>query len=599
MLQQGVSRCDRRLRLSTRDAAPPAPRHSSGWRDRRCSLGALLSDWAYSSTYQVQWINFASWLIAGARCSPVPRSDLGVIDASLRSARTAAWLLVGLLFAATFILGFVNALVHATDAWAAMPIGLILSVIVGAACARAVWVAFSLAPRKEMHDDATFPSLPRRVAALACAAAAAAIPKSTAIWSQSGPSEAAARTASEHGHRRSGGLGRPAPDRFPRAIRSRRSQPTSRCRARRWCCPTATFSSPRARAAARPKLRPKDFVAGYLKEQGIEPGQGRRPADPAARRRRRRHLRRARGVRRESQRALRPRADRQRASTSPTRIALVRFDYRPGADPGERAAGHGHAAAGGDQPPLDQGAGRQRRRPFPLCRHRLEQQYRRTRHGGRRRTARWSGRSMPRPARTRPFATGLRNPTALAIQPGIDQLWAVVNERDELGPNLVPDYLTSVREGAFYGWPYAYWGPNVDRAGPTVKTRTRSLRPSGRIMRCSRTSRRSAWPFRPRRWARASPKACSSASMAAGTASVPVGYKVIFVPFRGGGPPGAPIDFVTGFQADGKTMGPPGRGDRRPARRADRRRRPVEHDLADHSESPCSNTAAAGPAPRR
>lgn len=62
----------------------------------------------------------------------------------------------------------------------------------------------------------------------------------------------------------------------------------------------------------------------------------------------------------------------------------------------------------------------------------------------------------------RPYATGLRNPTALAIQPGTGQLWAVVNERDELGPDLVPDYLTSVREGEFYGWPYSYWGQNVD-----------------------------------------------------------------------------------------------------------------------------------------
>ncbi|RYG85959.1 MAG: sorbosone dehydrogenase family protein, partial [Alphaproteobacteria bacterium] len=62
----------------------------------------------------------------------------------------------------------------------------------------------------------------------------------------------------------------------------------------------------------------------------------------------------------------------------------------------------------------------------------------------------------------RPFATGLRNPTALAIQPGTGTLWAVVNERDEIGPNLVPDYLTSVREGGFYGWPYSYWGQNVD-----------------------------------------------------------------------------------------------------------------------------------------
>ncbi|RZJ08875.1 MAG: sorbosone dehydrogenase family protein, partial [Rubrivivax sp.] len=68
---------------------------------------------------------------------------------------------------------------------------------------------------------------------------------------------------------------------------------------------------------------------------------------------------------------------------------------------------------------------------------------------------------------TRPFATGLRNPTALAFEPATKQLFAVVNERDELGPDLVPDYLTSVREGAFYGWPWAYWGPNADpRAQP-------------------------------------------------------------------------------------------------------------------------------------
>lgn len=67
----------------------------------------------------------------------------------------------------------------------------------------------------------------------------------------------------------------------------------------------------------------------------------------------------------------------------------------------------------------------------------------------------------------KPHATGLRNPTALAIQPGTGQLWAVVNERDEICPNLVPDYLTSVQESGFYGWPYSYWGQNVDaRAQP-------------------------------------------------------------------------------------------------------------------------------------
>ncbi|HAC01434.1 MAG TPA: sorbosone dehydrogenase, partial [Brevundimonas sp.] len=62
----------------------------------------------------------------------------------------------------------------------------------------------------------------------------------------------------------------------------------------------------------------------------------------------------------------------------------------------------------------------------------------------------------------RTIARGIRNPTALAIEPSSAALWAVVNERDEIGPQLVPDYLTSVRDGAFYGWPYSYWGQNLD-----------------------------------------------------------------------------------------------------------------------------------------
>ena len=60
------------------------------------------------------------------------------------------------------------------------------------------------------------------------------------------------------------------------------------------------------------------------------------------------------------------------------------------------------------------------------------------------------------------FASGLRNPNGLTFYPGSDTLWAVVNERDELGPNLVPDYMTSVKRGAFYGWPYSYWGQHED-----------------------------------------------------------------------------------------------------------------------------------------
>ena len=60
------------------------------------------------------------------------------------------------------------------------------------------------------------------------------------------------------------------------------------------------------------------------------------------------------------------------------------------------------------------------------------------------------------------YATGLRNPNGLSFEPQTHALWAVVNERDELGPDLVPDYMTSVKDGAFYGWPYSYYGQHVD-----------------------------------------------------------------------------------------------------------------------------------------
>ena len=64
--------------------------------------------------------------------------------------------------------------------------------------------------------------------------------------------------------------------------------------------------------------------------------------------------------------------------------------------------------------------------------------------------------------KTRVFASGLRNPIGIALQPDTDELWAVVNERDELGSDLVPDYITAVKDGGFYGWPYSYYGRHVD-----------------------------------------------------------------------------------------------------------------------------------------
>jgi len=157
---------------------------------------------------------------------------------------------------------------------------------------------------------------------------------------------------------------------------------------------------------------------------------------------------------------------------------------------------------------------------------------------------------------SRPFATGLRNPTALAFEPGSGQLWAVVNERDELGPDLVPDYLTSVREGAFYGWPYAYWGSNVDtRVQPQDHRKVdAAVRPDYALQSHSAPLGLA--------FARAGGDGLFAEGAFVGlhgswNREPPVGYKVIFVPFRNGHPSGPPVDFVTGFQADGKTMGRP------------------------------------------
>ncbi|HEY7383175.1 MAG TPA: sorbosone dehydrogenase family protein [Beijerinckiaceae bacterium] len=157
----------------------------------------------------------------------------------------------------------------------------------------------------------------------------------------------------------------------------------------------------------------------------------------------------------------------------------------------------------------------------------------------------------------RPFATGLRNPTALAVQPGTDQLWAVVNERDEIGPNLVPDYLTAVREGGFYGWPYSYWGQNVDtRVRPEDPQKVASaLRPDYSLgSHVAALGLAFSGPAMGSEFA----EGVFVGEHGSWNRSVPVGYKVSFVPFRNGRPAGQPVDFVAGFMgSDGKTRGRP------------------------------------------
>jgi len=157
----------------------------------------------------------------------------------------------------------------------------------------------------------------------------------------------------------------------------------------------------------------------------------------------------------------------------------------------------------------------------------------------------------------KPYATGLRNPTALAIQPGTGQLWAAVNERDELGEDLVPDYITAVREGGFYGWPYSYWGQNVDdRVRPQDPEKVASAIVPDYALGAHVAALGLAFssPAMGERFA----EGVFVGEHGSWNRKHPVGFRVIFVPFSNGRPAGDPVDFVTGFRTDdGKTRGRP------------------------------------------
>ena len=158
----------------------------------------------------------------------------------------------------------------------------------------------------------------------------------------------------------------------------------------------------------------------------------------------------------------------------------------------------------------------------------------------------------------RVFASGLRNPNGPAFNPQTGELWVVVNERDELGNDLVPDYMTSVKDGGFYGWPYSYFGQHVD-------ARVQPQRPDLVAKAIRRTMRSARTPLR---WGLPStPAHCFRRRMAGGAfigqhgswnRKPRAGYKVIFVPFRDGKPSGKPQDVLTGFLNDqGEAQGRP------------------------------------------
>ena len=163
----------------------------------------------------------------------------------------------------------------------------------------------------------------------------------------------------------------------------------------------------------------------------------------------------------------------------------------------------------------------------------------------------------PRAGASHIFAGGLRNPIGIAFNPWSGALWAAVNERDELGSDLVPDYITSVREGAFYGWPYSYYGQHVDVRvkPPRPDLVARAIPPDFALgphvaalgltfstgQQLGPSFAQGAFVGEHGSWNRI-PQS---------------GYKVIFVPFGGAQPNGMPIDILTGFIRDNKALGRP------------------------------------------
>jgi glucose/arabinose dehydrogenase len=159
---------------------------------------------------------------------------------------------------------------------------------------------------------------------------------------------------------------------------------------------------------------------------------------------------------------------------------------------------------------------------------------------------------------SRVFASGLRNPNGMGWEPQTGVLWTVVNERDELGNDLVPDYLTSVKDGGFYGWPYSYYGQHVDsrvkdqrpelvakaivpdyalgsHVAPLGMTFSQGTSLPERFRNGAFIGMHGSWNRNPRS-----------------------GYKVVFVPFADGKPSGQPVDVLTGFiGSDDRAQGRP------------------------------------------
>ncbi len=148
------------------------------------------------------------------------------------------------------------------------------------------------------------------------------------------------------------------------------------------------------------------------------------------------------------------------------------------------------------------------------------------------------------------FVTGIRNPLGMAFEPETEVLWTTVNERDELGDDLVPDYMTRVRKGDFYGWPYAYWGANRDPRHPDAPQEIieNSIVPD--LSLGAHTASLGLEFCQNESWPAQYQGGAFIGQHGSWNRSVFSGYKVLFVPFEKGMPTGEKIDFLSGFIAD-------------------------------------------------
>lgn len=158
------------------------------------------------------------------------------------------------------------------------------------------------------------------------------------------------------------------------------------------------------------------------------------------------------------------------------------------------------------------------------------------------------------------YATGLRNPVGLAWYPGTTTLYTAVNERDELGDELVPDYLTSVKEGGFYGWPYAYYNQVEDprRKGERPDLVKKTISPDVPLGAHTASLGLAFYQKPTVKGGTEFPQKYRDGAYigqhGSWNRSKFSGYKVVFVPFEAGKPAGAPEDFLTGFIANDKDV---------------------------------------------